>query len=129
VPPPGNSPGPPAPTATQGVGSLTIGALHVDRDRRVATFRGVALELTAYPFEVLWVLAERAGLVVSRAELHARVRSLRGEPPTEYDPSVDRAIDVHVSKVRQALASVDPDAQRWLKTVRAVGYQLVAEGS
>jgi DNA-binding response OmpR family regulator len=106
-------------------GARTVGALHIDRDRRIATLSGKALELTAYPFEVLWALVERAGLVVSRPELHARVRELRGEAPTEYDPSIDRAIDVHVSKVRQALAAVDPDAQRWLKTVRAVGYQLV----
>jgi DNA-binding response OmpR family regulator len=108
-------------------GARSFGALLVDRDRRVATLHGVPLELTAYPFEVLWALIERAGLVVPRSELHARVRELRGEPPSDYDPSVDRAIDVHVSKVRQALAAVDPEAQRWLKTVRAVGYQLAVE--
>lgn len=105
----------------------TVGTLHVDRARRIATLGGIPLELTAYHFEVLWVLLDRAGLVVSRPELHARVRALRGEAPSEYDPSIDRAIDVHVSKVRQALAAVDPRAPRWLKTVRAVGYQLVVE--
>jgi DNA-binding response OmpR family regulator len=42
----------------------------------------------------------------------------------EYDPSVDRSLDVHVSHLRQKL-EIDPRDPRRIKTVRGVGYVLV----
>ena len=40
-----------------------------------------------------------------------------------YDPSVDRSLDVHVSRLRQKLEE-DPKEPRLIKTVRGVGYVL-----
>ena len=70
------------------------------------------------------MLAAAAERVMSRAELHAAVRELRNEPPTEFDPTVDRSIDVHLSKVRQALTATDESAKELIRTVRGVGYVL-----
>ncbi|PRQ02123.1 Sensory transduction protein regX3 [Enhygromyxa salina] len=109
--------------------TLELGALAIDRARRIATVSGNACELTAYQFDLLWILASQAERVLSRNQLHAQVRTLRGEPPQEFDPSVDRSIDVHLSKVRQSLAAADASAgSNLIKTVRGVGYVLSADG-
>lgn len=104
-----------------------VGPLQIDRDRRTASASDQALELTAYQFDLLWVLAIDAGKVLSREQLHARVRQLRGEEPIDFDPAVDRSIDVHMSKVRSALASADETAKGLIRTVRGVGYVLSDE--
>jgi len=106
---------------------IEIGALQIDRDRRTAQVGEVALELTAYQFDLLWVLAESAGMVMSREQLHSQVRELRSEPAIEFDPAVDRSIDVHMSKIRGALGSVDDDAKGLIRTIRGVGYVLSDE--
>jgi DNA-binding response OmpR family regulator len=108
--------------------TLTVGPLEIDRPRRIATVDGKLCELTAYQFDVLWVLATQSERVLSRNQLHAQVRALRGETPQEFDPTVDRSIDVHLSKVRQALAAADDAVGSGLiKTVRGVGYVLSPE--
>ena len=108
---------------------LEEGPLVIDRDRRVATVRDNAMELTAYQFDLLWAMAEGAGKVLSREQLHNRVRELRGEAPAEFDPAVDRSIDVHMSKVRGAIAAADDTAKGLIRTVRGVGYVLGGEDS
>ncbi len=109
--------------------TIEIGALRIDRERRTAAVGETSLELTAYQFDLLWVLADNAGKVLGREQLHGQVRQLRGEPPVEFDPSVDRSIDVHMSKVRGALGAVDASAKGLIRTVRGVGYVLSDEGS
>lgn len=117
-------------SATGGVEAetLEVGPLTIDRARRTAVVSGNGCELTAYQFDLLWVLASQAERVLSRNQLHAQVRALRGEPSQEFDPTVDRSIDVHMSKVRQALAGADegPGANL-IKTVRGVGYVLSSD--
>ena len=104
-----------------------VDGLQIDRDRRVATFDGAPVELTAYQFDLLWVLAGHRERVMARAQLHTAVRELRGEPPADFDPTVDRSIDVHLSKIRSALASAAPGGDRLIRTIRGVGYVLGGE--
>lgn len=99
-----------------------VGPLAIDRRRRSVAFADEPIELTAHQFDLLWVLASRPQTVWTRAELHAKIRELRGEEPTPYDPSVDRSIDVQLSKVRQALAAAG--GRELIQTVRGVGYSL-----
>jgi DNA-binding response OmpR family regulator len=106
---------------------LEIGPLSIDRERRTVQVDDRALELTAYQFDLLWVLATSAGKVLGREQLHAQVRQLRGEPLVEFDPAVDRSIDVHLSKVRAALGSVSDAAKALIRTIRGVGYVLSDE--
>ena len=103
---------------------IDIGSLHLDRERRLVTLLGTPLTITAAQFDLLWVLADQAPRVVSRAELHRLVAKLRGETPTGFDPTTDRSIDVHLSKIRVALGSEDPRGTRLVRTVRGVGYVL-----
>ena len=104
---------------------IEVGPLTIDRARRVASMSDSACELTAYQFDLLWLLATQAERVLSRTQLHAQVRALRGEPSQEFDPAVDRSIDVHLSKIRQSLAAADGErGASLIKTVRGVGYVL-----
>ena len=107
--------------------AITVGPLIVDRDRRRVEVKAVACELTPYQFDLLWVLVEAKEHVLSREQLYNGVRALRGDPPTDFDPSVDRSIDVHLSKIRQALAAADPSGEGLIRTIRGVGYVLSAD--
>jgi len=98
---------------------VRAGLLEIDPVTRSALFRGEELGLTTYEFDLLRVLAERAGRVLSREQL---VNLVRGSP----DEAFDRSIDVHVSHLRKKLGD-DPKSPRILKTVRGVGYLLATE--
>lgn len=109
--------------------AVVVGALAIDRERRTASFEGVALELTAFQFDLLWVLARAAGKVLPRDQIYNEVRKLRGEAPTSFDPSVDRSVDVHLSKIRAALAAAAPAGGGLVRTIRGVGYVLGGDES
>ena len=99
---------------------VRVGDLVIDPGARQATLRGQDLPLTAYEFDLLRALAERAGRVLSREQLMELARG-------SAEDSFDRSIDVHVSHLRQKLGD-DPRRPRLLKTVRGAGYVL-ATGS
>src|SRR5690606_3773033 len=101
---------------------IDVGSLTVDADRREAQLGGNEVELTAYQFDLLWVLAAQEGKVVRRADLFSETRRLRNESPIEFDPSIDRSIDVHLSKIRQALAKAVEGGDAVIRTVRGAGY-------
>ncbi len=105
------------------------GPLTVDRDRHRASVEGHACELTAYQFDLLWILAGAPEQALGREQIHQRLRALRGEPAGEFDPSVDRSIDVHLSKVRAALAAAHPSGAGLIRTLRGVCYMLVPSGT
>jgi two-component system, OmpR family, response regulator len=98
-----------------GLGRLVVGDLAIDHDRRLVTRDGVLVELTAREFDLLALLAQRAGRVVTRLQILDEV----------WDGETDlrsNAIDVHVAKLR---AKVDrPFGLRTIETVRGVGFRM-----
>lgn len=101
---------------------VRAGPLVVDRARRVASLAGTPLDLTAHQFDVLWILCLAPERVFSRKQIYQQVRSAQDLPPEAFDPSIDRSVDVHLSKVRQALDGARDGASALVKTVRGVGY-------
>lgn len=99
--------------------SPQTGSLTLDTIRRAAVWRGAPLRLTGAEFNILEVLAGQAGRPVSRADL-----SLQGlgRPLAPFD----RAIDVHLSAIRQKLGSYD-DGRSPILNLRGIGYQFVEE--
>jgi two-component system, OmpR family, response regulator RegX3 len=89
-----------------------IGALSIDRRRRKVLVGDVEVALTPKEFELLAVLAEEPGVVVTRRQLLEEVWD-----PHWYGPT--KMIDVHVASLRKKLG--DP---AWLETVRGVGLRL-----
>jgi DNA-binding response OmpR family regulator len=93
---------------------LTIGRLEIDRDARTLKLGGEPRSLTGHQFELLWVLAQHAGRVLSRERL---MELVRGESLEAFD----RSIDVHISRIRAAIED-DPAHPRRVLTVRGAGY-------
>ena len=104
----------PALAGASGDQSLHFGRLEIDREGRAIRLDGRACPLTAYQFDLLVALAERAGRVLSRDQL---IDAVKGEA---HDP-FDRSIDVHVARIR-ALIEDDPKHPRRILTVRGTGY-------
>jgi DNA-binding response OmpR family regulator len=93
---------------------LRFGRLEVDRGGLVARLDGEPCALTSHQFELLRVLAENAGRVLSR---DAIMQKLRGHDLEAFD----RSIDVHVSRIRAAIED-DAHRPRRILTVRGAGY-------
>lgn len=106
------------PTSTR----LMYTGISLDSATREVTIHDQPVELTGTEFNVLQTLMAHAGEIVSKEELTHLVlhRKL-----TLYD----RAIDVHVSRVRQKLADISPSAAELIKTVRGSGYQFIRVNS
>jgi DNA-binding response OmpR family regulator len=93
---------------------LVVNDVAVDVAGRVATRAGKAVDLTGLELDLLIALMRRAGRVVARDALLAAA----GRDDVTVN---ERAVDVHVSHLRQKLGD-DPRAPRLIKTVRGVGY-------
>jgi DNA-binding response OmpR family regulator len=93
---------------------MSFGSLMIDRDARTVTVSAQPCELTAYQFDLLVSLAERAGRVLTRDQIMEAVRG------RELD-AFDRSIDVHMGRIRAAIEA-DPKQPKRILTVRGVGY-------
>ena len=97
-----------------GAKPITLGDLSVDSARREVTVAGKPVELRAKEFDLLLVLAENRGLVLSRDKLL--------ELAWGYDfAGQTRTVDVHVAHLRDKLAGGNVQ----IETVWGVGYKLV----
>ena len=103
-----------APVNAQAEEVLRFGRLEVDLAARVARLDGRPCDLTSHQFELLVVLAQSPGRVLSRDQI---MDSLKGHPMEAFD----RSIDVHISRIR-ALIEDDPKEPRRVLTVRGAGY-------
>lgn len=104
----------PAPYMNAPSSRLQFGRLAIDRDARTVRIDQRDCVLTAYQFDLLHALAERAGRVLSREQL---MDAVNGMPLDAFD----RSIDVHVGRVRQAIED-DPKHPKRILTVRGSGY-------
>ncbi|MDP1901762.1 MAG: response regulator transcription factor [Rubrivivax sp.] len=93
---------------------LVFGRLEIDLGARQARLDGQACDLTSHQFELLTVLAQSPGRVLSRDQI---MDSLKGHPLEAFD----RSIDVHISRIR-AVIEDDPKVPRRVLTVRGTGY-------
>jgi DNA-binding response OmpR family regulator len=100
---------PPAPTLT------LAGGLHIDRLAFRVAVNGRRLALSASQVELLYVLAERTGQVLSRSELHRLL-----DEPTQAS---GRRIDTRISRLRRALGAA-PGCRWRLVSVARRGYRL-----
>lgn len=115
----------PASVAKAEPARIVVGPIEIDIGGRTVSRGGAEVTLTSFEFRILLELARRAGDTVTREELasHVREPGSKGKGGASYDPSVDRSLDVHVSRLRQKLED-DPKEPRIIKTVRGVGYVL-----
>lgn len=99
---------------------IVAGDITINTATRDVTKSGEKVLLTALEFDLLKCLARSAGRVLDRDSL---LDDIAGR---EYDV-FDRSIDVHISSLRRKLGD-DFKNPRYIKTIRSVGYMLVAGG-
>ena len=93
---------------------LRFGRLEIDLGARQARIDSKPCDLTGHQFDLLVVLAQGAGRVLSRDQI---MDSLKGHPMEAFD----RSIDVHVSRIRACIED-DPKMPKRVLTVRGSGY-------
>jgi DNA-binding response OmpR family regulator len=96
---------------------LASDGLSLEKETRRVSLDGNDIDLTTMEFELLCVLMESHGRVLSRNRL---IERLRGIDADVYD----RSIDMLVSRLRDKLGD-DSHSPRFIKTVRLTGYQFV----
>ena len=106
-PPPARHSGAVAPGTAQDLGGLVV-----DRRTRRVYVEGAEVELSPKEFDLLALLAEDPGAVVTRESLLEQVWG-----PHWYGPT--KTVDVHVATLRRKLGHPE-----WVETVRRVGLRL-----
>jgi len=94
---------------------LRLGEVEVRRSERVARADDQEVKLTNKEFDLLTVLIENAGLVLTREKLLDEVWGMT------Y-PGDTRTVDVHIAQLRRKLGLQD-----LIVTVRGVGYKAIRE--
>lgn len=95
---------------------LRRGNLNINIPSREVTLDGNRLDLTTTEFDLLVLLAQRAGRVQERSQLIEELRGISFH-------SFDRTVDVIISRLRRKLG--DSSTGELIKTVRGVGYLMV----
>lgn len=98
--------------------TLLFEGLEIDLDARIVKVDGNEVHLTSMEYELLVILARKAGKKVSRDDI---LNELRG-----FDASIlTRAVDIMVSRLRSKLG--DPaKSPRFIQTVWGRGYSFIA---
>ena len=95
---------------------LVVGKLCLNRQKYMVTAAEEAVSLTRKEFELLCLLMENRGKVLSRDQL---LNSIWGY---EFDGE-NRTVDVHIRTLRQKLG----EAGSYVETVRGYGYKISGE--
>lgn len=94
---------------------IQIGDLEIDIAGREISIEGERVDLRTQEFEVLKVLVENKGVVLSREQLLSKAWG--------YDfYGQTRTVDVHIAQIRRKLAQ----SEVHIETVTGIGYKLVA---
>ena len=97
-------------------GRISHNDLVLDPDRHEVSVAGSPVQLTHVEFRLLQALLEADGRVLSRDQLLDAVWG------AEQSVVLDRTVDVHIRRLRDKLGD-DPDAPRYVATVRGAGYR------
>ncbi len=97
-------------------GRIAHNGLVLDPERHEVMIDGTDVMLTHVEFRILQTLLEADGRVLSRDQLLDAVWG------AEQSEVLDRTVDVHIRRLRDKLGD-DPEAPRWVATVRGAGYR------
>jgi len=115
--PAGSSDAAAAPPLPRSAATIRHADLTIDPDRHeVRRDDGSAIELTRIEFRLLSAILGADGRVLDRDQL---LDAVYGHEASDV---LDRTIDVHIRRLRDKLDD-DPDAPRYVQTVRGVGYR------
>jgi len=104
---------------TASASSLQVGDVAMNVDTHSVSQGDELLDLTLKEFDLLHMLIERAGRVVSRTDLMDEVWDTNWYGST-------KTLDVHISSLRKKLGD-DPERPRYIHTVRGVGFRFSSD--
>lgn len=117
TPGPAREPFMPDTKATQG--DMRFGVFEVDVHARELRKKGSRVRLQQQPFELLMVLLDRPGEVVSRDELRQKLW------PADVYVDFDRSLNKAMVKLREALGD-SSDSPLYVETLPRIGYRFIA---
>lgn len=97
--------------------SLIFADFTLDPQKRALTHQGSPVDLTTHEYDLLLLLAQNKGKVISREDIFKKLRGV------EYDGQ-NRQADILISNLRAKLEA-DSNSQKLIKTVRSKGYLFV----
>ena len=96
--------------------TLACGSIEIDNKRHSVTVQGETCELTFKEFELLKLLLESKGKVLSRNYLLDKIWG--------YDYYGEtRTVDVHIRYLRKKIEG-DNSSEKYIQTIRGVGYKI-----
>lgn len=96
---------------------ITVGKLTIDPDGCCVSKHGKALDLTAKEYEILHLMAQNIGRVISRERLYETIWK-------EDSFGCDNTIMVHIRHLREKLED-NPTKPQYIITMKGLGYKLV----
>lgn len=109
----------PMPGSEQQTPGLHFGVFELNLQSRELLKRGVKVKLQDQPLQVLTLLLERAGEIVTRDEIQKRIW------PDNTFVDFDNAINSAVRKLRETLGDT-PESPRFVETLPRRGYRFIA---
>jgi len=98
---------------------IRFGVFELDSESRELHKQGLKVRLQEQPFQVLQILLERPGEVVTRQELQRRIW------PSDTFVDFDRGLYNAIKKLRQALGD-SAESPRFVETLSRRGYRFIA---
>jgi len=107
------------PDTTQAPAVRRFGAFEVNLQSGELRKNGMRLRLSGQPFQILAVLVERPGEVVTREELHSKLW------PVDTFVDFDHGLNNAVARIREVLDD-SSDTPRYVETIPRRGYRFIA---
>jgi len=107
------------PDAKQSPAVRRFGAFEINPQSGELRKNGMRLRLSGQPFQVLSVLVERAGELVTREELHSKLW------PADTFVDFDHGLNNAVARIREMLDD-SSESPRYVETVPRRGYRFIA---
>jgi len=108
------------PEPGQPLRAVRFGAFEADFQSGELRKHGLKLRLQDQPFQILAMLLERRGKMVTREELHQRLW------PTDTFVDFDHGLNNAINRLREALGDT-ADAPHFIETLPRRGYRFIAE--
>src|SRR5580692_737147 len=103
----------------QSRGILRFGVFEVDLRSGELRKQGVRIKLQDQPFQVLRLLLQRSGELVTRDELRSQIW------PADTFIDFDNSLNAAINKLREALGD-SADSPRFIETLPRRGYRFIA---
>ncbi len=98
---------------------LIFNEIRINKTSRQLYIHDKPIELTNTEFELLWLLANNAGEILSRDKILASLRGIG------YN-GLNRSTDITISRLRKKLGDTEQSSQK-IKTIHRKGYMFVVE--